>query len=147
IEPPTAEPIPETRIVVRAPRPKRTRPAKSRPRKTALAKAMKAIEAVAAEAPSWSRRYRPDHVSIDPSTRNANRTATAGTQSAGDRRSAEIENVVSVPSGARSRGAVRAFQTDVAARTTAANVRPSRKSRPAARIRPADAAPVTPPSA
>ena len=52
-------------------------------------------------------------MSIDPSTKNANSTQIAGTQSAGVRRKAETENAVAVPSGPRSRGAVRRFQTAV----------------------------------
>ena len=76
-------------------------------------------------------------MSIEPSTRNAKSTASAGTHSAGERESAEIEKTVSAPSRPGSVEAVRAFQMPVRARHAAAYARPTRKSSFATRIRPA----------
>ena len=53
-----------------------------RPNSTADANAMNAKAAVLADAPSSLRRYSPDQVSIDPSTRNADSTTSAGTPGA-----------------------------------------------------------------
>ncbi len=86
-------------------------------------------------------------MSIEPSTRNANSTVSAGTQSAGVRKSAEIEKTVWAPSGLRSGGAVRAFHAAAAASANPARARPHRKSTSPTSSSPAIAAPVTPPSA
>ncbi len=105
------------------------------------------MAAVLADAPSWSRRYRPDHTSIDPSIRNAESTTNAGTRSFGARNSAEIEKSVCVPSTCRSRGTADDVQLAVTASATAAYASPTRKSMSAARSAPATDAPVMPPSA
>ena len=105
------------------------------------------MAAVLADAPSSLRRYSPDHTSIDPSIRNADRTISAGTRSFGVRNNAEIENSVCVPSTCRSLGTADDVQTEVTASAMPAYANPTRKSISAARSAPATDAPVMPPSA
>ena len=81
-----------------------------RPRKMAAEKATNAIAASHSVAPSWSYRYSPDHVSIEPSTRNADRTTSAGSQRPGWRRNAVSENPESTSVAPRAGVPACAFQ-------------------------------------
>ena len=59
-------------------------------------------------------------MSMEPSTRNAKSTTSAGTHNPGERKSGEMEKAVSAPSSPGSIEAVRAFQVVVSSSATVA---------------------------
>src|SRR5437588_11208914 len=78
-------PVPANWMVRRGPRPNSVRAAKARPSAIAPENAANPAAPPTADAPSVLRRNSTDQTSIDPSTKNANRTTDAGTSREGAR--------------------------------------------------------------